>query len=117
MSNQSPRLDARTKKDSNAFILAGGCFTAAASFICVIAALVFLNVGNANIPTAFILGAVGSLIAGYVFFGTLFHSARTGQDDLPNYREQYAAQMAAREKAAEEKTPDSADDGKTAARS
>ena len=82
MNNQPPRLDARTKKDSNAFAL----------------------------------GAVGSLIAGYVFFGVLFHSARTGQDELPNYREQYAAQMAAREKAAEEKTPDSADDGKTAVR-
>ena len=117
MNNRPPRLDARTKKDSNAFILAGGCFTAAASFICLIAALVFLNVGNANIPAAFILGAVGSLIAGYVFFGVLFHSARTGQDELPNYREQYAAQMAAREKAAEEKTPDSADDGKASVRS
>ena len=58
----------------------------------------FLNVGNANIPTAFVLGAFGGLIAGYVFFGVLFHSARTGQDELPNYREQYAAQMAAREK-------------------
>lgn len=95
MSNQSPRLDARTKKDSNTFILASGCFTAAATFICLIATLVFLNVGNANIPTAFVLGAVGGLIAGYVFFGVLFHSARTGQDELPNYREQYAAQMAA----------------------
>ena len=82
MSNRPPRLDARTKKYSNAFVL----------------------------------GAVGSLIAGYVFFGVLFHSARTGQDELPNYREQYAAQMAAREKAAEEKTQDSADDGKTALR-
>ena len=82
MSNRPPRLNARTKKHSNAFIL----------------------------------GAVGSLIAGYVFFGILFHSARTGQDELPNYREQYAAQMAAREKAAEEKTEDSADDGKTAVR-
>lgn len=69
MNNRPPRLDARIKKYSNAFVL----------------------------------GAVGSLIAGYVFFGVLFHSALTGQDELPNYREQYAAQMAAREKAAEEK--------------
>ena len=68
MSNQRKRLDARTKKDSNTFILTSGCFTAAASFICLIAALVFLNVSNANIPTAFILGALGGLIAGYVFF-------------------------------------------------
>ena len=83
MSTPPSRLDARTKKHSNAFVL----------------------------------GAVGSLIAGYVFFGVLFHSARTGQDELPNYREQYAAQMAAREKAAEEKTPDSADDGKASVRS
>ena len=78
MSTPPSRLDARTKKYSNAFVL----------------------------------GAVGSLIADYVFFGVLFHSARTCQDELPNYREQYAAQMAARENAAEEKTPDSADDGK-----